>query len=826
MRGLPIVALVAAFAVQQNPPAVFRSGTELVRFDVRVTDSSGQPITDLRPDEIQIVDAGAPQPVLLFQHFAEPADTYSEAALRAVSAEVSSNRGAPRGHLYLIVFDQSHISGGNEQVARRAAQRFIEEHVRASDRVAVFGLPGPGPQAGFTADRARAIAELSKVRGGLERDVTSAIGQLTVHEAYEIAAGNERIISDVINRQALQAGNDVGGSSDTTAARAVGRQKDSGEDPRAVRLAVVENARTLVAQADASSRDFLQRLDDVLERYSNVEGRKTVVLFSEGFHNANLARELEQLEAAAADAYAVFCAFDLNRRAGADPTAAAPSASPSSEIQARLEPLGSLAAATDGTLIPDAAGHIDAALARVAAQTRDYYLVGFAPAAAALAAPGSYRHIDVRVSRPGARVSARSGYAVPRPGTALVRRTAIDAALAAPFAQQGLRVDYSTYEMRGDDAGRSRVILSLEADLPLREGANASADVVFVVRDMRDGRVAASGTDTMPLPAAAAGGASTGTGRYRVHFDVPPGTYMMRTVVREPGGLVGSADRKLTVRGLTGPDVTVSDLIFNGSAGVPLPVRAQAYRDDGLSGLIELYGRSREQLGDVTVHATLVTADGGVPAATLRADVGDVADTGTAVMRRATIASPLGGITAGAYVAHVKVTAGGEAVADLTREIDVLDGSAPAPPPPAAPELNARDVMDSDYVRPARAALRAASTPAAAQALNGFGLFERGNYVAAAAALAAAFDADRHDAAVAFVLGWAYEASGDRRQAIGAWRAATAIDARFLPAYLALADAYLRMSEDALAVQAVKAGLAALPDSPELQSKLAQIQKR
>ena len=45
-----------------------------------------------------------------------------------------------------------------------------------------------------------------------------------------------------------------------------------------------------------------------------------------------------------------------------------------------------------------------------------------------------------------------------------------------------------------------------------------------------------------------------------------------------------------------------------------------------------------------------------------------------------------------------------------------------------------------------------------------------------------------------------------------------------VPAHLALADAYLRLSEKALAEQAIRAGLAALPDSPELQAKLAQIQ--
>jgi hypothetical protein len=94
MRAILFAALASAVTLQagQQQPPVFRSGTDVVRFDVRVTDANGRPITDLRPDEIEIVEDGAPRPILLFQHFEEPAVAYGEAALRAVSAEVSSNR--------------------------------------------------------------------------------------------------------------------------------------------------------------------------------------------------------------------------------------------------------------------------------------------------------------------------------------------------------------------------------------------------------------------------------------------------------------------------------------------------------------------------------------------------------------------------------------------------------------------------------------------------------------------------------------------------------------------------------------------------------------
>jgi hypothetical protein len=338
--------------------------------------------------------------------------------------------------------------------------------------------------------------------------------------------------------------------------------------------------------------------------------------------------------------------------------------------------------------------------------------------------------------------------------------------------------------------------------------------------------VVASGTDTMALPAAAGDGSSTGVGTYRVHFEVPPGSYLMRTVVREPGGLVGSADRKLDVRGLSGPDVTVGDVIL-GSVTSALPVRARAYAQDGLTGMLEAYGRAPDQLQGLIVTATIVPVEAGQPVATVRAELGETMSAGTGVIRRATFAVPLTGVSPGAYQARVKVTAGSETIADLTRELEVVSGSRPAPPPPphaAIPEFNPRDVLEGDFIRAARAAMRTSAAPAAVRATKGFELFAQADYGGAAVELREALRLDQTSAATAFVLGWAYDEAGDHRQAIGAWRAAATIDPKMVPAHLALADGYLRLSERALAEQAVRAGLTAMPSSPELQAKLAQIQ--
>jgi hypothetical protein len=255
-------------------------------------------------------------------------------------------------------------------------------------------------------------------------------------------------------------------------------------------------------------------------------------------------------------------------------------------------------------------------------------------------------------------------------------------------------------------------------------------------------------------------------------------------------------------------------------------VRARAYTLDGLSGMLETYGRTREQLQSLSVTAVLVPTGSEQSVATVRADVGETMSTGSGVTRRATFALPLTGVAPGAYLARVKVTDGQETVADLTREIEIVAGAPPPPSPQVNDTLRPRDILDGAVVRRARGSLRESAAPAAVHATKGFDLFARGEYGAAAVELDEAVRLDQGNAAAAFVLGWAHEATGDLRQAIGAWRAAALIDPKMVPAYLAIADAYLRIAEPALAEQAIRTGLAALPASPELQAKLAQIQGR
>jgi VWFA-related protein len=838
--------------------ATFRSGVDLVRFDVRVVDDTGKPVTDLTPEEVEIYEDGKRLPVVLFQRVTEPSGSYVDEAIRATTAEVSSNTAFPRGHLYILIFDQEHITAGNEQRARVAAEEFIRRRVRPSDRVALFAIPGPGPQLGFTANKLRAINELATIRGTYQR-VPPGTFNIPRYEAHRIVQGDDKLIADTLQRLTTEGTADLLGA--TVEGVTIGGRGGGGgaESDMMVRRLLIENARTIVNQSDAESRQFLQRLADVIASFREIEGRKSVVLFSEGFIQDNLSRELEAVAAAAAQSYCVFYTMDLNSRSQPLDQAYASDTTLSSEIQARIAPMATLAVETDGAMFIDAAARTDAVLNTLADQAQDYYLVGFQPSEDARLNRGDYRRVKIQVKRRGVRASSRTGYSV-APETAVAdRRKSIEQLLGAPFVQQGLKVDYTTYVLKDAEVGRQRVVLSLTADLPVQGKPGDAADVVFVVRDVRDGRVVASGNDLIPLPARPDGRSPLGRGAWRVHFNVPPGSYLMRTVVREPGGLSGSADRRLEVKALDGPDVSVSDFVV-GSAIGGLPVRAQVYAGDGLTGAIETYGRAASQLQGLNVVVELKREGDAAALTTMKANLHAMEQTGAGgVSQRANVVMPMDSVPPGAYVAHAIVRAGGEIVGERTRQIDVLAGTAPAvvagtasaPPATWVPMQIIRGDLARKYLAalaerakgtPAASAAghalgnrweqvevetrRSTDTTAATSALRGLALFVREEYAGAASALKAAREAGPDDALTAFFLGWAYEGAGDRAAALGAWRSAVHLDASLISAHLALADGYLRMGQPALAVQALKAGLTTLPAAPELLAKLEQIERR
>jgi VWFA-related protein len=869
-----VVGLSAAFQAQAQPPAgaqppakvepagqatppaqappVFKAGVELVRLDVRVLDDKGLPVRDLKADEVQIAEGGVRRPIVLFQHVAEPAGTYLEVARRTIGSEVSTNQGAPRGHLYLFVFDQNHITAGNEQRARQAVERFLRTRVKPGDRVALYALPGPGPQLPLSSNVSLALAELPKVRGSLDRQSLAYGAMMGDFEAYQINRGDINALQTFLNRVAANAtaGGDISSLATAGAASAV----DSGNETV---MTAKTNAKTIVERSDTESRTFLLVLSDVIRDLARIEGRKSVILVSEGFFTDNLRVDVDRVAAAAAESYAVIYSMDVNRR-GIDVNADAPTgAGPFNEIQSRLDSLSTLSNETSGEVLIDAGGRMDEALNRVADSSQDYYIVGFEPSARALADRREYRRVSVNVSRRGARVSSRTGYALRDPLTPADRRRSIDAALGAPYPQQGLPLEMTTYVLRGTSPGLQRVVMTLQADMPVAvDDRVKSADVVFVTRSARDGRVAASGTDVMPLPRAAAAGQTTARGSFRVQFELPAGEYLLRVAVREPGGTTGTVDRRFDVRPLDGVDVTASDLVVGRRADA-LPVRARCYTAEGLAAALEVYARNPVDLETVDVTVDLLPVSSESAVRSVKADLMDIRKVASGAGRTAQVGIPLDGVPPGEYIVRATLRSRGETVTEVMRQAEIVAGGPPAAAPAPPPErVTPAMILAGDVARrfvsslgatAADASLKTAASQAAAgawpavsrtlgeptgpqpftyHALRGLALFAAERFDQSAVALEAALAVDPTSAPAAFYLGWVRSSAGQDAEAVTAWRNAVLLDPRLVSGYLALADTYTRLGHPELATQALREGLKTNPTSVELQARLAEIGRK
>ncbi|MGE5358645.1 MAG: VWA domain-containing protein [Bacteroidales bacterium] len=840
---------------QAQPQAVFRSGVELARLDVRAVDDNGRAVKDLRPEEVQVFESGQLRPLRLFQHVAEPEGSYLEVARRTIGGEVSTNQGSPRGHLYVIVFDQYHITAGNEQRARLAAERFLTTRVRAGDRVALYGLPGPGPNIPFSSNARAVAAELASVRGSLDRTAMSSAGVMTTYEAFQVVRGDTTVRDRIIARATENAGAlDVLLNRPGQAARAPANT----ESTQTLNQVVLDSARTVVDGADADTRAFLRNLADVIRELAAIEGRKSIILISEGFYADNVRHEIELVATASARASAAIYSLDINRREinlrAEQPAGGAQYA----EIQNRLESLGTLAADTDGELLPDAGSRVDVILNRIADTLQDYYVLGFEPDPKELADRDRYRRVTVKVLRKGVTIRARTGFALNDPAATADKRRSIDTVLAAPFPQAGVPIEMTTYVLRGASRGIHRVIVSAEAQLPLQSASAMTADVVFVVKDARDGRLTASGTDKMRLPSAALPGRTTGVGHFSVQFEAPPGNYLMRLAVREPAGTVGSVDRRFEVRPLDGVDVSASDLVLGRRTG-GLPVRAMARTDEVLGGVLEIYAWRPADLDRIEVMVDLARIGEVAAETSTRATLLDVQPAASGARRGAQVELPLQGIAPGQYVVRATVKAGGETVTELSRELQVVPATTRVEPDAPAPaeRVPPTEILSGEIGRRLVAALAASTTDrtvvtAAGAAstgnwqkveeglrkavpsptitlLQGLASFAVERYEEAATKIDSVLNAapladTRTTAMVSFVLGWIHTYRERDLDAITAWRSAIVADATLVPAYLALADAYVKRFEPALALQVLHGGLAAVPRSAEIAKKLRDIE--
>ena len=365
------IGALSAFAQDAipTPPAddgeVVKISTSLIQLDLSVTDKKGNPITDIRPDEVEIFENGEKQEISGFSFISgsstgdkpEPASLYPE-PVKNVRPE------AVRRSIAIVVDD---ISLGFDTTAhtRRSLKQFIDEEMRPGDLVAIIRTgSGVGALQQFTTDKKVLHAAVERIRWKpLFKD------NLGAFMPFEARDGNDAV-----------------------------------ED----------------FQNDAFAAGTLGALRFVINGMGQLPGRKSVILFSHGFRvigsrskasSGNRASFLlDGVVDQANRASVVIYAIDPRGLYASAPIAILGAADPSDrslfESQAGLR---LLAEETGGFAVTNSNGFAEGI--RNVLRDQSYYLIGYEPSGDTFDPDTRrYNRIEIKVRRAGANVRYRSGF--------------------------------------------------------------------------------------------------------------------------------------------------------------------------------------------------------------------------------------------------------------------------------------------------------------------------------------------------------------------------------------------------------------------------------
>ncbi len=201
-------------------------------------------------------------------------------------------------------------------------------------------------------------------------------------------------------------------------------------------MAVRGKAAELSGETQAMTNLTIQALAGLFNGLARIEGRKAVVLMSEGFiaeESWPFVREAVGLAARANTHLYTIDARGLDTHgmaehlSGADPGANDAVSRMLNQLDEGADAMNSLAVDTGGFVVRNT-NILDAAVGRIVDDASHYYVLGYRPEAAA---DGKFRKISVKVKRQGVSVRARSGY-VATPKAAATTTVATRPSVAPP----------------------------------------------------------------------------------------------------------------------------------------------------------------------------------------------------------------------------------------------------------------------------------------------------------------------------------------------------------------------------------------------------------
>ncbi len=560
-----LILVLAALPLEAQAPDDLQSFDDQavvfeVQVPVNVVSRHGEPVRGLTREDFQILDEGAVQEVTGFQVVDLDLLTPDDRLV------IDAGRGLPpavRRH-FLLLFDLTFSAPTAIARARIAAQDFVLNEMHPTDLAAVAvhtAESGSQLLVTFTPDRAqlaRAIATLGNPR--LLRLVTKDPLGFLIDTP----------------RPAISSALDTGGVNPSITE--MERSVDS--YLRIIGNQMARSERSFARGRISSWADTLQQMAQIL---GSVEGRKHVILFSEGFDgrllfgrqpdfadeamqreiraiengqyaqvdtdqrygNTQLQVQMDQMLREFGRANAVIHAVDISGLRADLPE----------EDRARIvgrDALFYLSNETGGRFHEDA-NDFGRELREVLASSTVTYLLSFEPTEAG--EPGERQRLTVRARAPkGSRVSHRMGYVTPRPFGDLhpmEKRLLASDLIATATETDGLTLDVLAAAFRAtEDEAYVPVIIEIGGDelLEAHEAAHLPVEIyAYVTDDKAQMRDFFSRVVTLNIAGQEDAFANSGL-KYYGHLRLGAGAYLLRVLVRNSvTGATGAATVELQV---------------------------------------------------------------------------------------------------------------------------------------------------------------------------------------------------------------------------------------------------------------------------------------
>ena len=589
------------------PEDIIRITSALVQTDVVIVDKDEQVIRDIKLSEIKVTDNGKRQDVKFLEFVAPDAAPRLEGNLSIAGQAVESDalRNLSSGELrrvFAFVVDDLTIPFEDLPNVRKLLNDFVDNQMGQGDLVAivrVFG--GGGLLQQFTSDKLL-----------LRRAISLITPQLSAYSAFDNLTSEERIRQQLINMSS-------------------GYVPDSG---RSVDSIMAANS-NIDGSNEATTRGFrvlstLVTATEITNAMKSLPGRKSLVLVSGGLplaettqgqvmtgggiqrgvrepaapvnitetrsYIAGVSYVLRQLTDRASRAGVVINTMDI--RGMQANRGVSKFTDPGNEARSGLmgdiegggsfgrapnmaqfdnlamdtltahQGLEALALATGGVSVMNT-NNFKEGLDRILARS-SYYMLAYTPTEPF---DSKFHKVEVKVTRPGARVYARQGYVATADTSARAtetREAAIVRAAMSPLAKR--EVDLAArLQFRFLPDARAQIDINLLVNanqLTFKPGANntyeADFDVVgFILNNLGKTQGGFSQTIHTTLSEKDYQRALTTGISYTAHAELPAGTYQLRAVVRDgTSGKIGSVSQFVEVTDLSKKRLTASSLFL------------------------------------------------------------------------------------------------------------------------------------------------------------------------------------------------------------------------------------------------------------------------